>query len=870
MKKTILLLTIAFIYSFASIAKEVDVTTAMNAAKVFYCTKATTNESVNKQNLILTLAYKYTLVNSSQDEKTTEVNLYYIFNVNTSDGFVIVAGDDIVKPILGYSNKGNYDETNIAPAFQKWMENYKEQILYAKQNLFEATLEIKTEWEELNSDDIVSKQKENKSTTTVNPLLSTTWNQSPYYNALCPSGTVTGCVATAMAQIMKYWNYPTQGVGFHSYNDPNYGTQSANFAATTYNWSGMPNNVSSSNSSVATLMYHCGVSVDMTYGTAQSGGSSAYVISSASPVTNCAEYAYKTYFNYNSSTIQGLKRSAYTDAAWKNLLKNDLNNSRPIQYAGFGTGGGHTFVCDGFDINDYFHMNWGWGGIDDGYFDLDALNPASLGIGGGTGGFNSNQQAVIGIQPASGGVTSLIDLYSSITISPNPIGFGQAFTVNADVTNSGSYNFSGDFCAALFNSAGDFIDYVQILSASGNPLQPGYHYTGGLTFSSTGVLSVPGSYIIGIYFRDAGGDWNLAGDVSYTNPVSVTISSPVDYIQLYSSISPSPTTFVQGQAASVNVNLINDNTATYYGQYAAVLYDLSGNFVQTIGTYNETAGLPAGYIYNSPYITFSTSSITAAPGTYILAIQELENGFTDWYLVGGDYYSQPINIDVVAPPLSPDIYEANNTQGTAYNLSLNWVSNSAHPLTTGSNNHIGTDYDYYKVVLTSGYNYTITARAHDSYNSGNGNTYTNDVLWSYNTGGGWSTAYDDIMSGNILVNGTATVTFQVSPYFTGTTGTYLFDISIVRVPTVGIDELSNKNSIEIFPNPASTNLNVNYTSNISIDKFKIMNIYGQVVVEIIPTQTLTNIDISGLSNGMYFLEATESNKLYLVKFIISK
>ena len=154
-----------------------------------------------------------------------------------------------------------------------------------------------------------------------------------------------------MAQIMKFWNYPETGSGFHSYNHPAYGTLSANFGSTTYQWSLMPNVVSSSNSAVATLMYHCGVSVNMVYDIAAKGGSSAQTLDVAA--------ALKTYFGY-SSTVEGKYRKDYTDAQWIDLLKTELNAGRPVQYAGTGSSGGHSFVCDGYNSNDFFHMNWGW------------------------------------------------------------------------------------------------------------------------------------------------------------------------------------------------------------------------------------------------------------------------------------------------------------------------------------------------------------------------------------------------------------------------------------------------------------------------------------------------------------------------------
>jgi hypothetical protein len=288
-----------------------------------------------------------------------------------------------------------------------------------------------------------------------------------------------------MAQVMKFWNYPTTGTGFHSYNHSTYGTLSANFGSTTYNWTNMPNQLTSASTStqrsaVATLMYHCGVSVDMNYGVASEGGSSAYVISSASAVTHCTEYALKTYFGYKS-TLQGIKKANYTNTNWINILKTELNAGRPMVYAGFGDGG-HCFVCDGYDNNNFFHFNWGWGGSYDGYFTLDALNPGSGGIGGGSYSYNDGQQAVIGIEPASGGTTpQSIDLrlYSNLNMSTTQVWFTNAFSLTVDIGNFGSSNFSGQLGAAIFNSEYNFVDFMAINTSS---IQTGYYNT--ITFSN--------------------------------------------------------------------------------------------------------------------------------------------------------------------------------------------------------------------------------------------------------------------------------------------------------------------------------------------------------------------------------------------------
>ena len=258
--KTKLLSLLLLIVCFSMFGKPVDETRAK--AVGFYFLQNKTNSNLLKEAKDLQLTYKVTAtIGDTLEERT----MFYVFNVDNV-GFVIVSGDDTVIPILGYSDQGTFHSDNMPPALQKWLEGYKNEIIYVVSNDIKATEDIDKQW---------SLQITNKNSNTtltanaVTPLLqSIQWNQSPYYNALCPGGSVTGCVATAMAQIMKFWNYPATGAGFHSYNHSQYGTLSANFGNTTYQWSSMPNQLISSSTNtqinaVATLMYQCGVSVDM-------------------------------------------------------------------------------------------------------------------------------------------------------------------------------------------------------------------------------------------------------------------------------------------------------------------------------------------------------------------------------------------------------------------------------------------------------------------------------------------------------------------------------------------------------------------------------------------------------------------------------
>lgn len=733
--------------------------------------------NVNTGNLKLT----YKLVGNQvlQTEETLQLTYLYIFNY--ANGFVIVSGDDCAKPILGYSSQGKFDTSNFPTNMRKWLEDYKNQIRYGIELKLSDT-ETKEEWNRILSTTIT--QQRNSNTQSVLPLLQTTWNQSPFYNALCPfdnqynDRTVTGCVATAMAQIMKYWNYPTVGTGFYSYNHPKYGNLSANFGATTYQWASMPNTVNSANSAVATLMYHCGVSVNMLYNVGSQGGSSAQTLDVAN--------ALKQYFGYDNS-VQGLYRTNFTLSQWNTILQTELNSSRPIQYAGTGNGGGHSFVCDGYDVNNYYHFNWGWAGNADGYFSLDALNPGSLGTGGGTGGFNTNQRAIVGIKPPNLNPVYSLRLYNSVTPSSSTISYTQPFTITTNIANVGTGTFNGDYCAAVFDNSNTFVGYVEIKTAQS--LQNGYAYTNNLVFSNTGMAGMmPGTYTVGIYSRPTGGtQWTLVSNYgSYTNFPTITVTYNND-IALNSTINTTPATLVKGQSASINLNIKNVGSSTFTGKYYTALYNLDGSFAQLLDSLNETAGLPSNYTYSSPYLTFNNSSINVNAGSYLLATLHRPNSTGTLQLTGANSFQNPRKVIVKNPDITPDIYEVNDNVSQAYSLPVSFTGNNILINTNGSNCNVGTDYDYYKITLPSGFNYTLKPRLQDSYNSNNGNTYTLDALFSYSFNGStWSEAYDDTLTSNIIMNNGGTLYIAVSPYFTGSIGTYLLQIQISRTSTLPV------------------------------------------------------------------------------------
>jgi hypothetical protein len=357
--------------------------------------------------------FQFSSLSVTSESKDT---LYFVLNDTINQSFVIVAADKRSTPIIGYSLEGNYNENNQPPAFVAWMENRKQEIESIKENNLQPDSKISKQWDKLSSSNFDATQ----TTTSVEPLLKTKWNQDCFYNELCPSDAggpcahvLTGCVATSMAQIMKYWNYPTNGTGSHSYLSAGYGILSADFSSTTYQWSQMPDVATSQNDDIATLMFHCGVALDMRYSPIGSG--------SYDPRDELVKY-----FNYSSMAEYVDKRS-FLPGDWVNLLKSELDYGRPIWYNGarLSCGGGHAFICDGYQNSDYFHFNWGWGGSFDGYFYLESLNPSGYS-------FSVFQAAIIKIFPSS-----LPDEYHGFMLSSKTVGIGtKGGTAKLDIYSS--------------------------------------------------------------------------------------------------------------------------------------------------------------------------------------------------------------------------------------------------------------------------------------------------------------------------------------------------------------------------------------------------------------------------------------------------
>jgi hypothetical protein len=452
------------------------------------------------------LAYKAPRLSDAGEEA-----YYYVFNVGNNGGFVIVSGDDRTEAILGYCDDGNYNADSIPDNMRWWLQQYAEQI----KHLNDGSATTTTQQRIVRKTAIPTK-------TAILPLVTSKWNQDdPYWN-LCPtytsSGTTknyyTGCVATAMAQIIYYHKWPQNATAVI----PTYTTSTLKLSvpalpSVKLDWTNMlpiytGSETTAQKTAVAQLMQYCGSSVNMDYNTGGSGAQSTAV-----PV------ALVNYFGYDKG-VRYISRSDYSIADWDALIYTELKNKRPVYYSGASMSVGHAFVCDGYDTDNFYHINWGWGGMSDGYFRLSVLNSGSTGIGGGTSedGFSMDQGAVIGIRPGDGTISALP---ARLTTSNVYLANGTDGTLTLTRTST-SNNFTTTIGYSVYNylpqtytfnyGVGLYKDGALVTTMSGGSesLQQYYGFNGAEQSVSFGANLANGTYQIKAISKESGKtDWQV-------------------------------------------------------------------------------------------------------------------------------------------------------------------------------------------------------------------------------------------------------------------------------------------------------------------------------------------------------------------------
>ena len=718
-RKILTLMMLLLIAIFTAEAKPVDMNTAREVAVKFMNANA-----------------KTPLRSTGDLQLVTTYNIYrgdaafYVFN--TTNGFVIVSADDCATPILGYSDDGQFELENIPVQLVDYLDGFIEQIQFGIEHRLAADEVVARQWESVRTYGTLYGSR--ATTNAVEPLLTSTWDQDCYYNNLCPQGygpcghAMTGCVATAMGQIMRYWGYPANGSGSVTYTPQNYPQQSVNFMEAVYDYDNMPDNLNSSSNSiqidaVSTLLWHCGVAVYAKYGSSETLAFDYHVPN-----------ALKNHFLY-SSDLYGQYKDDVGNTAWLGQVKACLDLARPIYYSGRGGwpsgNGGHAFVCDGYDANDLLHFNWGWSGFDDGYYALGALNTTFYT-------FKYDNYAVFDIHPACNG-----EMYQvSVPCSPSEGGTvsgigtyecGSVCTLSA-TANEGYrfYYWSQDGEQVSIDETYSFVvmgDNELVanfgspieITATANPAEGGivsgggeYHY--GHTCTLTAIPNE------GYVFNS----WTKDGEVvSYFSSYSFLVSEDVEYVANFQ------------QADGI---VIGDAEDEFYDLPMATIYSLSQQIYTTEEMGGEACEVSCVSFFNTGRLS-STHRITV-------------------YMVNTDKTAFESNTDWIVVTEADQVYSGSVTIGAKgwstiyFDTPFTYDGSSNMALIVDDNTGAYVDVSYYRTFNTDESQAIYTYSASTNFDPYNPSGYS----------GGLKTQKNHIILGLPSYDYTVTVTAEPAEY----------------------------------------------------------------------------------------------------------
>lgn len=528
------------------------------------------------------------LVWDGEDANTRSVgNLpaFYVFNSTDRKGFVIIAGDDVVMPVLGYSFTNSFVVDGMPSNLKSWMNGLKEQINEVRETGLNTSDVVSEAWRgvsDMTTGDVVKQYK------------TAEWDQESPYNTLCPkiegTQTVTGCVATAISILMRYHQWPNAGTGTlpaYSYDALVSGAKihqnvSGRTLGHTYAWSDMPlqydrNSSEISKNEVATLMYDCGVMAQSQFNIASAGGTGA--------ATLTAIHGLAEYMNYNKSMLC-LRREWYSEAEWIQMLENEIMTVGPMLYGGATLSNeGHQFILDGYTTKDYFRVNWGWSGYSNGYFLISALNPNNQGAGGSAGGgFVANQDALFGLKPAEGNSSyqTLLAMlagksqdgtyYSGLETSETQFNVNSSFIVKCGfLWNLGLDSFSGKVALAMVDKNLNIREFISGISDI--PSMQTYYTVSFAPSCRISLTPQPGDRIVAVYKGTNDAEWKVVhGGPDTTNEIIVK-ADPTSIIETKQEIRF--TAFCDKQQETVVVHLPENSRRLN-------LYDVNGRLLKQI------------------------------------------------------------------------------------------------------------------------------------------------------------------------------------------------------------------------------------------------------------------------------------------------
>jgi len=798
-------------------------------------------------NVASDLTLSYTSLNTKTSNKGSGA-CYYVFNRGNENGYVIVSGDDRAKTILGYSDEGHFDFSALPANMKDWLASYDNEI----RNFPDTILRSVTF-----SEPTVSKIKAEVTAsflTSISPLLGNIkWDQGAPYNELCPvvdsitgGKAVTGCVATGMAQVMRYHKWPVHGMGSNSYITTTLKIPlSLDFSKTTFDWDNMTETYRDSstvaqNNAVATLMYNCGVAVSMNYNTT----SGAY--------TEAMAIALKTNFGYDAN-LQHYSRDYFDRAEWVNLLKTELNASRPVLYRGYTNDAGHLFVCDGYDSNDLFHFNWGWGGSSNGYFQISALDPSQQGIGSSVGGYDAYQAIVTGLQKPN--VASvpvyLIHTYKPLSATADSVARTANFSVTAtQIYNLGVNSFTGYIGIALYNSAG----FVQVLKYSNiSSLKNNYGwdtYTSSTTLPST---IANGNYkIYYVYRATTQSAWQIVrGKVGTPNYLSVTVGSSYIYFKQPTDVYPT----LKLNSFTVTGNLYKGKT----GRFNVSVTNTGAEYNSILGIYLQSAA------NDTIYQLVSTENVNIATG-------ETRN-----LLFTGAISMEPGQYNLTA------MYDTGNNSSIATQIYALGTEQTVNVLATPTADPV--------LALTNAISFPDSA-AVDKKNAvltaiikNTGGFFDNKIAaFVFPKSGGSSLGYIGYQDAFFDTNEEKTVTFSGPVDLTP--GQYLIAVFYLNsgfswsllTPSdycktqftladivSALVNLNANSDLDIYPNPVRDVLHLK--TDLGVKKITILDLLGKQLKSVVPENAIElSVPVSDLNSGAYLIRMETENGIKTAKF----
>lgn len=834
-----LLLSLLVVCSLALFAKERTQEEAFAIAKEYLYRSGST--STRAEVIPQLVAVSTDLLKSVTSRSTaSEFPAFYVYN-NGDVGYVIVSGDDRMKPVLGYSDKSAFVAENIPDNVLGWLTTYVKEM---------ATL---------SHDETVGKFFAPKGTSTfpetVAPLLKNiNWNQdAPYYNA-CPKYqgefSVTGCVATAMAMVMKYHNYPLQGKGSHSYRTQQYRLScSFNFGSTTFDWDNMlPEYVNGSYNeqqanAVAQLMYACGVSIDMEY---SPGGSGAIASKVADALVN--------YFNYDEN-LQYVSRDCFSYSEWLEMIKKEISEGRPVLYNGASEDVGHEFVFDGYDMLDMVHVNWGWGGANNGYFEISSLNPSSPGIGGGTnlgGGFVYQQGMILGFQKPTD-TSKYMSRFrcSEMQLDKTELNQGDAFDVVVMNISNMSTTFRGSFGLVLEKDGRQTVlstyKYDGAISTNSGFRQIPWRQVDGKLSFPTGLSD--GDYMLYVATRaDEREDYwsRVRGEMGANTQYNVHIEgNQVQIASYWGDLNVDATIEVlhnlySGKTGDFVLNLSNlSPEQEYYGQIG-VAFIVGGQFVAVVG--GKQILLNSGE--QGRVVNISDALVGISPGDY--KVYPAVTWGPYMFAVG-----QPVAV-TVASTLGESTLKVTSLQ-----LAKNKVDE-------------GEDITVIGVLEASGtalvYDAKLMAAIFAAGSSSTSDLFYQRVFIEKNH----PLAFNMAISPNLSAG-----SYRVNLYAPDAKGEYDGNRPLVQLPltiskATGIEAVVGEaveEGIVLYPQPAEEALNIK--TGLKIEKACVYSLAGQLVLEqpLSASEGQYTLPVGNLNSGCYILVVSVDGKLYREKFI---